>query len=842
MIIIDLIVNLSLLVALSIVSGFIEKRLPRRTRQGVLLQGLLFGTAAVVGMLRPLDMGAGIIIDGRSVMVSLCALFFGPWAALPAVILSAACRAWLGGNGALTGVLVILSSAGVGLLTRARVKPEDTPPGAGALYMFGLVVHAAMILLLLFTLPGGAGMGLVMKVGLPILLTYPLATILAGKILSDQLDAEMSAHLLREHQERLQLALSGAGQGIIEWRLKENRVLVTQAVFEMLGYEKDEFPEKGRDFFHLLHADDRSRAVAAFNELLSEKISGLDMELRFRTKEGGWKWVLARGSICSRDTDGTALKYLGTHVDISGLKTTQENLKKRESYLQTVLKTTVDGFWTMGADQGILEANAAFCRMTGYTLDELRKLRISDIEAIETQRETDARVKRIIENGYEIFETRNRRKDGSHFDAEISVTFLDMEGGMFICFCRDITDRKQVERENERLQAQLHQSRKMEAVGRLAGGVSHDFNNMLGVMMSHLELLEDDAPSDHPFHDHLLQMRKAVERSADLSRQLLTFARKENTFPKVLDLNTVVESIIKLLRRLIDETIEIHWRPGDGVWPVRMDPSQVDQVLINLCVNARDAILGNGLIIIETGSRSFDETYCRRHPDFSPGDFAMLSVSDNGCGMTEETLASAFEPFFTTKAPGKGTGLGLATVYGIVKQNNGFIHATSEPDKGSTFRIYLPRFEGEAGAGAQEAASGPPEKGHGTILVVEDDPAFLEVTTIVLKRQGYTVLAADTPSAALFMAKDHGGPVDLLVTDVVLPEMSGSALAERLKTSHPDIKCLFMSGYAPDAVAEHVVLTDGVHFIQKPYSRKDLIEKVKKILEGSPDQAAPDGS
>ena len=390
--------------------------------------------------------------------------------------------------------------------------------------------------------------------------------------------------------------------------------------------------------------------------------------------------------------------------------------------------------------------------------------------------------------------------------------------------------RKEME-EKATLERQLQQAQKMESVGRLAGGVAHDFNNMLGVILGHAEMALMRVDPVQPIHADLTEILKAGKRSADLTRQLLAFARRQTVTPEILDLNEIGAGMLTMLQRLIGEGIHLHWQPAADLWPIRVDPSQIDQILVNLCVNARDAIADVGRITIETENRSFDEEYCAGHAGFVPGEYVRLSVSDDGRGMDQETLAHVFEPFFTTKGVGGGTGLGLATVYGIVKQNNGFVNVYSEVGNGTTFTIYLPRHAGKGEQARTEEAAEPVMRGHETILLVEDEPAILEMTTMMLEMQGYTVLAASTPGEALRLAREHAGEMHLLITDVVMPEMNGRDLAKNLLSLYPDLKCLFMSGYTADIIAHHGVLDEGVSFIQKPFSRQELAVKVRKVLE-----------
>ena len=420
----------------------------------------------------------------------------------------------------------------------------------------------------------------------------------------------------------------------------------------------------------------------------------------------------------------------------------------------------------------------------------------------------------------------NKRKSGSLYteDAVISPV-CDAEGHIvnFVAVKRNIT-------EHLRLSEQLQQAQRMESVGRLAGGVAHDFNNMLTVILGRTEIALEQAPADLPVRADLKEIREAALRATDITRQLLAFARKQTVAPRVLDLNRTIEGMLQMLRRLIGENIELAWKPKPDLWPVRVDPSQIDQLLANLCVNARDAIAGVGKIAIETGHSAFDAEYCADHADFLPGQFVWLAVGDTGCGMDRETLAHIFEPFFTTKEVGEGTGLGLATVYGIVRQNNGFIHSYSEPGQGTLFKIYLPRHEDPAAPASAESPPPPAARGRETILLAEDDPLILKMTASLLERQGYTVLAANTPGEAVRLAGECGGRIDLLMTDVVMPEMNGRALAKQLLSSYPEIKLLFMSGYTADVIAHNGVLEDGVNFIQKPFSRQDLAAKLREVL------------
>ncbi len=395
----------------------------------------------------------------------------------------------------------------------------------------------------------------------------------------------------------------------------------------------------------------------------------------------------------------------------------------------------------------------------------------------------------------------------------------------------DITERKRAEQANDALEAQLLHAQKMESVGRLAGGVAHDFNNMLGVILGHADMALEDTPEDAPIREDLRQIRGAAARSADLTRQLLAFARKQAILPKALNLNTTIAGLLKMLSRLIGADVRIEWLPGDALWPVYMDPTQLDQVLMNLCVNARDAIVGAGRVTLETANVVLDQAYCATHLGVVPGDFVRVSVRDDGCGMDAGTLAQIFEPFFTTKPTGEGTGLGLSTVYGIVKQNGGVVDVRSAPGAGTTFSLFFPKCVAATGAAAGVHAPSLAPRGHETILLVEDEPTLLRVTTKLLERMGYSVLAADTPKAALRLCRAHPSEIHLLMTDIVMPDMSGYELARELLASFPHLHRLFMSGYTTHAQAHDGILSDDVSFLQKPFTVQDLGAKVREALQ-----------
>ncbi|WCJ61019.1 CHASE domain-containing protein [Fontisphaera persica] len=441
------------------------------------------------------------------------------------------------------------------------------------------------------------------------------------------------------------------------------------------------------------------------------------------------------------------------------------------------------------------------------------------------------------------FEWETRCLDGESLTVEVTLVKIELKGERHLYnTVRDITARKKAEAERDRLQAQLLQAQKMESVGRLAGGVAHDFNNMLHVILNYTEMSKEDLPPHHPVQSHLKEIYDAARRSAELTRKLLGFSRQQTIMPKLLNLNEALESTQKMLQRSLGEEIRLEWIPGANLWPVKIDPLQLDQILTNLCVNARDAIVGTGKVTIETRNVTVDEATASQMEDCLPGDYVMLAVSDTGCGMTPEVLQRIFEPFFTTKPVGQGTGLGLAMVYGVMQQNHGFIQVESHVGKGSCFRLYFPRHE-EAPVAAPMAPAIQTKKrlemGHETVLLVEDEAAVWRVVKTKLERLGYRVLVAHGPEDALKLGRQARTGIDLLLTDVVMPGMNGHELYQQMLQYHPRLKCLYMSGYTANIIAERGVVEDGIYFLPKPFNLYTLSVKMREVLAAPPVAPSP---
>jgi PAS domain S-box-containing protein len=516
--------------------------------------------------------------------------------------------------------------------------------------------------------------------------------------------------------------------------------------------------------------------------------------------------------------------------------------KQQEKGYKQLIDGMNDTAFVIDFNGNFMEVNEAATRTLGYSRMELLSMGPADIDAQLNSEELGTLIEQMKTDQRQVFETLHKTKDGRNIPVEISSSPVIYQGkGAILCVVRDITERKLAEKEKEKLQAQFIQAQKMESIGRLAGGVAHDFNNMLSVILGYSELLLENIDSSDPMHDDIEEILLAAKRSADITRQLLAFARQQTISPEVVDMNKAVEGMLKMLRRLIGEDIDLLWQPDAALWSVNMDLSQIDQILANLIVNARDTIEGVGKITIETKNIHLDEDYCAYHAGFVPGEYVLLAISDDGCGMDKATLEKLFGPFFTTKALGKGTGLGLATVYGIVKQNKGFINVYSEPGLGTTFKIFLQRHGRGVENGVQEQSITPMPKGHGeTVLLVEDETSILMLAQTILEKLGYIVLSASTPTQALDLSESHDGRIHLLVTDVVMPGINGRDLADRLHARRPELKVLFMSGYTTDVIAHRGVLDKDVHYIQKPFSYRDMAINVRKALEydvaSDPDQ------
>lgn len=1009
MIILGILSNLSLLALFCMLSLFFGKYCAG-ARRAVLVHGLFFGLACVVGMMHPLVVAPGIIYDGRSIMLSLCGLFFGPAAAGIAAFMALVCRISLGGPGATAGVLVIVSAPLLGIACRFWKPRQQMVVSAGQLMALGLVVHVAMLLIQWLALPTGMGLETVKKIAVPVMLAYPLVTVMVGKVLSDNLERDRLLDELLGGEERFRMTLYSIGDGLIVTDDKGRVTHLNPIAEQLTGWPEVE--ARGRpctEVFNIVNEDTREVVVSPVERVLREgKIVGLANHTLLIGRNGK-ACPIADSGAPIRGAEGRIIGVVLVFRDQTHERESQCSLEKSERRIRGLIENAPIGIFTTTSDGRFMELNDAMAQILGYlsaevalqdnpdlggrfyvckerrgellqrleqdgqvklfevelaTVDQRRiwlslnarvirhngdgtfhiegfavditerkrkemevlrsinrmggLLRILQYPVRNVQELLDYALEEVIQltsskigyiyhysevlhefvlntwskdvmkecavinpqTCYELsktglwgeavrqrkpivvndFDVENPFKKGypeGHVHLRNFLTVPIFQGDEIVGVVgvankatgydqEDVIQlqvlmgsvwkevaRKNAEDAQDKLAAQLNQAQKMEAVGRLAGGVAHDFNNILQAMIGYSELLQEMVADRPNAHELVTEVVSEGKRAAGLTNQLLAFARKQAVHPQVIDINEAVAALVKMLKRLLGENIELAWCPGETLFKVKIDTGQLDQVLANLTVNARDAITGAGKVTIETANVYLDDEYCSRHVGMKPGSYVMLAVSDNGCGMDKELLENIFEPFFTTKERGKGTGLGLATVYGIVRQNGGHINVYSEQGKGTTFKIYLAAYFDDETEGVKKVVPvGVLPIGTETILVVDDEESMLRSVQMILQSLGYKVISAPSADEALSLSQAYADEIHLLLTDVVMPKRSGRELQQALAAHRPHMKCVFMSGYTANVIAHHGILEEGIHFIQKPFTKADLALKIRDVLAG----------
>ena len=647
-------------------------------------------------------------------------------------------------------------------------------------------------------------------------------------IVRDITERKQGEEELRNSEAKYRLFFESGGDAIYIHDENGRILAANPAASEQLGYSHAELMTMNAG-----QVDSPEEALH-----LPERIARLHEQGRL---EFGTMHRRKDGSLLPVDVKAKRVDWSGQPAVMSICRDLTER-KQADRFLQLVLDNIPDFVFWKDRNSVFLGCNKAVARAAGLDAPD-QIVGKTDYDLGWKKEESDFYVamdRRVMESDqaeYHIIEPQLQADGKQAWLDTCKVPLHDEQGNVIgiLGTYTDITERMRAEKEKAKLEADLHQAQKMESIGRLAGGVAHDFNNMLTVILGRVELAIGQMDSAHPVHDDLEEVRKAATRSANLTRQLLAFARRQTIAPEILDLNETIAGMLQMLRRLIGENIDLVWRPAAGLGPVKIDPSQFDQLLTNLCVNARDAISGIGQITIATSAAVVGQADCADPAGSVPGAYVVLSVSDTGCGMDPETRSHVFEPFFTTKSIGKGTGLGLATVYGIVKQNSGFIDVKSEPGRGTIFQIALPRHVDAAKEEPVPPAipAGPTARGGETLLLVEDEIPILNLTARLIKQLGYTVLAASTPGEAIRLAEEHAGEIHLLMTDVVMPEMNGRDLAKNLLTLYPNLARLFMSGYPANVIAHQGILDQGVHFIQKPFLQQHLAVQIRNALDSA---------
>ncbi len=633
---------------------------------------------------------------------------------------------------------------------------------------------------------------------------------------------------LRESEEKYLQVVENAAEAILVVQDGMIRFINPNTV-ELIGYSKEELIS--RPFLEFIHPEDREMVLQ--RHLKRSRGEALPRVLSFRVvdKDGDTKWVEINITLISWEGKPATLNFL---TNITERKQAEKSLQESKERYRELFDGAPVGYFEYDIEGRITNVNRTELRMLGYTLEEMIgqpvwKFIVEEEIARQQILAKLAGTMPLIRS----FERIYRKKDGTTFPALTENRLLRDAEGRIISVrstSQDITDRKRAEQEMRALEEQFRQSQKMEAIGRLAGSIAHDFNNLLTVIKGYGQLSLMEFEEGDPLKGNIDEIQKATDRAVALTRQLLAFSRRQVMEMKVLDLNTVLRDLDKMLGRVIGEDIELVTLLADDLAGVKTDPGQIEQVVLNLAVNARDAMPSVGKLTIETANIELDEEYARTHVAVTPGRYVMLSVSDTGVGMTSEVKERIFEPFFTTKEKGKGTGLGLSTVYGIVKQSGGNIWVYSEPGKGTTFKIYLPRVNASLEEIKEKVLKEDP-RGDETILVVEDDEAVRKLAAQILMERGYTVLEAPQGLDAFLISAEYDGPIHLLLTDVVMPKMSGRELAETLISLRPGIKVLYMSGYTDNAIVRHGVLIEGTNYIQKPFALESLARKVREVLD-----------
>jgi two-component system, cell cycle sensor histidine kinase and response regulator CckA len=599
---------------------------------------------------------------------------------------------------------------------------------------------------------------------------------------------------------------------------------VSKQAKRLLGYAPEDWIGVPDFWVNHLHPEDRDWAR---DFCVNSAARNIDHQLDYRMIAADGRVVWLRDLVSVDHSNPQAPRLRGVMVDITERKQAEDELRQSERRYRDLIENARDIIYEHDLSGNYTAANHAAQQITGYAIAETVKLNLMQTVAPEYLEKAREMLRRkLAGETVTAYELEIVAKDGRHVAVEVNswLVFQDGRPVGVQGIARNVAERKQLEE-------QLRQSQKLEAIGQLAGGVAHDFNNLLTVISGYSDLLLRRLPGDSAFRPSVAEIKKAGDRASTLTRQLLAFSRKQIMQPKVLDLNTVVADLDKMLRRLIGEDIDLLTLTEPGLGRVKADPGQIEQVVVNLVVNARDAMAAGGNLTIETANVQLAEDYAQQHVQCPPGEYVMLAVSDTGCGMDLETRERIFEPFFTTKEAGKGTGLGLSTVYGIVRQSGGNVWLYSEPNRGTSFKVYLPRVDEVTVDPEMKAGAGPAPNGNETLLLVEDETQVRQIAQQILEALGYKVLTAGNGEQALVLSRQYGDTIHLMVTDVVMPQMGGRELAERLAPERPDMGVLFMSGYTDDAIVRHGLMDELLEFIQKPFTADALARKVRKVLD-----------
>ena len=813
----DLISNVALLLALSILYSFLTRIWKLGEIPGQILAGILFGGVAVAGMMQPFNYAPGVIFDGRSMVVSMAGLFGGPVTACISTLIAGGYRLGLGGTGALTGFGVIFTSAALGVVYHYLRRKNPAVIKPLYLFVFGVIVHISMLLWML-TLPWPLAFEVLNKISIPVMLIFPLGTVFLGTLLVDQEERNHAQEALRESEANLRAILDNSPIAI--WCFDGEEYSYLSGEWYRYTGQDPTLPTTVKRWIELVHPDDLEKTGQIWEKHWKTKTPH-DNDFRLRGADGKYRQIHCR-AFPIFDGKGKFQYFQGFNFDVTEREEARGALLKSEEKYRLLIENATDAIFII-QDEVLKFANPKTEDLIGYSAEELSKFPFVDhIHPQYRDMVLERHLKRLKgEEIVRIYSFRIINKSREVLSVELNTVLIEWEGRpATLNFLRDITVQ-------ERLEAQLQQAQKMEAIGTLAGGIAHDFNNLLMAIQGRASIMLMNKASSHRDFRHLKGIEDNIERAADLTKQLLGFARGGRYEVKATDLNELIKKHNRMFGRTKKE-ITIRGKYEENFWPVEIDRGQIEQVLLNLYVNAWQAMPGGGDLYLETENVTLDEIDVEPF-SIEPGEYVKISVTDTGVGMDKATRERIFEPFFTTKEMGRGTGLGLASAYGIIKNHSGFINVYSEKGHGTTFNIYLPASEKEIIE--EKKAAVDTLRGTEAVLFVDDEEMIIEVASEVLENLGYNVLTARSGKEACEIYEKNKEQIDIVLLDMIMPDISGSDTYDSLKEIDPDIKVLLSSGYSINGQATEIMDRGCNGFIQKPFKMKELSQKLREILD-----------
>jgi PAS domain S-box-containing protein len=824
---ISLIQNVALLLALATIYSQVVRVRSGKDVWTKSLLGVLFGGVAIAGMLMPLNYAPGIIYDGRSIVMAMAGLFGGGTSAVISVVIAGIFRASLGGTGVWAGLLTILCCAMTGLVFRRGYGNQPERISILSLYGVGIAVHLVMLACQLLLMPWPRGLTIIDSIWLPIMVIFPAATLLMGLILGTVDRRTQAERKLLASEALLKETQSIARIGSYEYNVSDGRLTLSEEIYRIFGFNLQEIAADYITFLECLHPDDRAAVDRTRWQSIEDGRDNYENQYSIVHLATGEVHIVREKCKYIKDASGKIIRAIGFVQDVTEQVKAERALRFSEEKFRIIFDNAMDGILLVDNEtRRIAMGNKMICQMLEYSEAEIRNLSIADIHPAEDAARVMAQFEKTARN--ELSHAENipvKRKNGKIFLADINASCVTIGGKYYVMGSfRDITEHK-------KLEAQYLHAQKMESIGTLAGGVAHDFNNILTAIIGYGQLALMKMSPLEPQRHSIESVLEAADRASRLTKELLLFSRKQVTDKKTVDLNQVVAKVEKFLKKVIGEDILCKTMLHEASLPVIADAYQLEQVLMNLATNARDSMPHGGTLTVTTEHVLLNGEFMAVNGNEGP--YALLTITDSGMGMDEETRQRIFEPFFTTKEIGKGTGLGLAVAYGIIKQHEGFINVYSEPGIGTAFKIYLPltpeRTMGVTLAAKEEIVPGGKE----TVLLAEDDEMVRTLTSNVLTDFGYTVIEAVDGADALSKFAASGATIDLLLFDLIMPKMNGKDACDEIRKVSPGIKAIFSSGYAPDTIRQKAFLEGDLHLVSKPISPKDLLQKVRCVLDGA---------